>query len=64
VKQQKNNVRVNKVPVNECADSRGVEGGQSLPNLVRDDVKLSSLEVRSVPLIVRHVQETMMGSRT
>jgi hypothetical protein len=53
---------LNKIPVNECADSRGVEGGQSLANLVRDDIKLGSLEVRSVPLIVRHVQETMMGS--
>lgn len=55
---------LNKILVNECTDSRGVEGGQSLANLVRDDVKLGSLEVRSVPLIVRHVQETMMGSRT
>ena len=33
-------------------------------NLKRDDIHASSLQERSVPVVVLHVQEPIVGSRT
>ena len=33
-------------------------------NLRRDDIQASSLQKRSVPIVVLHVQEPIVGSRT
>ena len=45
-------------------DMRWVELRQPMTNLKRDDIQASSLQERSVPVVVPHVQEPIVGSRT
>ena len=52
------------VPVNQSCDRRGVDFRQPAANLVRYNVQASPLQQRGVPVIVPHLQEPSMGSRT
>ena len=51
------------IPVNQRSYGRRVELGQPTTNLKRDDIQASSLQERSVPVVVPHVQEPTVGSR-
>ena len=52
------------IPVNQHSYGRWVELGQPTMNLKRDDIQASSLQKKSVPVVVPHVQEPTVGSRT
>ena len=52
------------VPVDQIRDRRGVEGRHPTVNLERYNIKASPLKERSVPIIVPHVLELIVGTRT
>ena len=52
------------IPINQRSYGHWVELGQPTMNLKRDDIQASSLQERSVSVVILHVQEPIVGSRT
>jgi hypothetical protein len=52
------------VPVNQNRDRCGVDNRQHTANLVRYHVKASPLQKRGVLVVILHLVEPVMGSRT
>jgi hypothetical protein len=52
------------VPINQSCDRCRVDDRQPTTNLVRYNIKASPLQKRGVPIIVPHLVEPVMGSRT